>query len=500
MNALEELSDLKTENQKLRETVDALKEQLEWLRRQIFGRRSEKDLRNLDESQLSFNGFALEKSIPEKQVIKSHERVKQCRNGQDKITLPPDLPVERTVIDLPEEQKKCQETGTPLVKIGEEVSRKLAHKPGSYFIKEIVRPKYAHPQRSEEGIKIADLPSSLLSRCQVDDSFLAELLVKKYADHNPLNRISEIMSRDGIFISRQLLSQWVIKCGIALKSLCDEMTRLILSSENVFIDEVPIKMLDPGMGQTKITYMWVLSGGKESNPSCRVYNFRTNRQHHQAAELLKGYRGVVHSDKYGAYEKLAATKQFTWCPCWVHIRRKFIEAEHGDKDLRDTVLHKIQKLFQIEEIAWTKSPEERLQIRQELEVPIIDELTELIKTRLLSGTVLPKSNFKEALGYYCSLISYLKNYTLHPWARLDNNVAERAVRPLVLGRKNWLFLGSNDGGEAAGVILSLVQTCRALHINPRVYLEDIMRRLMDHNAQKLEELLPHNWIKNIPNN
>ena len=147
----------------------------------------------------------------------------------------------------------------------------------------------------------------------------------------------------------------------------------------------------------------------------------------------------------------------------------------------------------LEKVAWARSPEERLQIRQEKEVPIIDELIEKIKARLIDGTILPKSKFREALGYFCGLIPYLKNYTKHAFARLDNNVAERAVRPLAIGRKNWLFFGSEDGGEAGAILLSLVQTCRGLGINPREYLEDVFRRLMGHNAQKLEELLPDRW-------
>lgn len=152
----------------------------------------------------------------------------------------------------------------------------------------------------------------------------------------------------------------------------------------------------------------------------------------------------------------------------------------------------------LERVAWSRSEEERLQIRISKEVPIIDELTFLTKDKLVHGKSMAKSKFKEALGYFCSLIPYLKNYTTNPYARLDNNVAERAVRPLALGRKNWLFLGSEEGGEAAAVVLSLVQTCRSLNVNPRVYLEDVMRRLMSHNSQKLEELLPDQWVKNQP--
>jgi transposase len=499
----EYIAQLQLENQQLKSTVAALEnaikylnEQLEWLKRQIFGKRSEKIIPTHSEIQLTFEGMAsLESPEPQVQTIETHQRKKPDRQGQDKITLPDDLPVERVILDLPEEQKVCQETGIKLVKIGEEVSHKLAHKPGSYYIKETVRPKYANPKKSEEGIKIANLPESLLNRCQADDSFLADILVKKYSDHLPLYRISEILSRDKIEISRQLLSQWVLRSTKALKPIYDEMQRQILASGYVFIDESPVKMLDPGAGGSKLTYMWVLCGGKSSNPPYRVYNFRDNRQHHNAEIILKDFSGIVHSDKYGAYENLAHKKQFTWCPCWVHIRRKFFEAEHGDKEFRQMVLDQIGELFAIEKVAWEKPPDERLKMRQEEAVPIIEKLTLAVKDKMLNGKVLPKSNFKEALGYYYGLIPFLKNYTSDPWAHLDNNVCERAVRPLAIGRKNWLFVGNHDGGEAAAIALSLIQTCRGLNINPRIYLEDVMKRLMSHNSKKIAELLPDNWQK-----
>jgi transposase len=147
----------------------------------------------------------------------------------------------------------------------------------------------------------------------------------------------------------------------------------------------------------------------------------------------------------------------------------------------------------LERIAWARSEEERLKIRQEKEVPIIDELIGAVKKKLVEGKILPKSKFRKALGYFCGLIPHLKNYTMHVWARLDNNVAERAVRPLAIGRKNWLFVGNEAGGEAAAVLLSLVQTCRAIGVNPRDYLEDVMHRLQSHPANKLDKLLPDQW-------
>ena len=173
--------------------IHHLEEQLAWFKRQIFGKRSEREVSDLNSSQLLFEGFeSATHKEEEKKTVAAHERKKPNRNGQDKITLPDDLPVETTVLDIPDEQKICQETGESLVQIDEEVSHKLAHKPGSYYIKEIIRPKYAHPKKEENGILTADLPESLLPKCRADESLLAEIITKKFADHRaPRTLISE---------------------------------------------------------------------------------------------------------------------------------------------------------------------------------------------------------------------------------------------------------------------------------------------------------------------
>lgn len=470
-----------------------LKEQLDWLKKQLFGHKAEKFADNQSDQQLYFEGFDQIAPLEEKKSVKGHERSSRKPTGQDKISFPADIPVERHVLDLPEEEKVCQETGEPLVKIGEEVTSKLAHKPGSYFIKQIIRPKYAYPKREEKGIAIADLPDTLLNRCQADESLLADILVKKYGDHLPLYRQAEIMAREKINISRQTLCQWTMRSSLALRPLYDLMVARILESDNIFYDETPVSMLAPGKGKTHKAYMWVLVGGASANPSYRIYDFSTNRCHENAAKMLKEYRGVLHSDKYGAYEVLANKKQLAWCPCWSHIRRKFIEAESGDPPFRNWVLRHIRYLFLLERVAWARSEEERLRIRKEKEGPIIQKLIDAVKDKLANGKVLPKSKFREALGYFSGLIPHLKNYINYPWARLDNNVAERAVRPIAIGRKNWLFVGNEDGGEAAGIALSLIQTCRAFSINPREYLEDVMRRINSHPFNRLDELLPDHW-------
>ena len=309
-----------------------LKEQLEWFKRQIFGQKAEKFI-DPNDQQLSFEGFDNLKlaKVEKKEPIAAHTRKKRQPTGKDKISYPDNLPIERQLIDVPEEDKVCPETGKPLVKIGEEVTSKLAHKPGSFFIKQIVRPKYGLPEGA--GVITAPLPESLLERCQADESLLAEIVVKKFGDHLPLYRQAEIMAREGVYISRQLLSQWMLSVGSALKPLYMAMLNRVLQSNNIFYDETPLDMLKPGKGKTHQAYMWVLVGGESANPCYRVYDFCTNRCHYNAAEMLKNYHGILHSDKYGAYETLANKKQLIWCPCWSHVRRKFIDAESGDPSL-----------------------------------------------------------------------------------------------------------------------------------------------------------------------
>lgn len=477
----------RNENLLLKNQLAELKEQLEWFKKQIFGKKSEKITSDLNSYQPMFDGFENEPTdMQEKKLIPAHVRAKPNRNGQDKIDFPSDLPKETTILDIPEEQKTVD--GKLLVKIGEEVTQKLAHKPGEYYIKEIIRPKYALPN---EGVLTTDLPDSIIPRCRVDESFIAEMLVQKFCNHLPLYRISEILERRGIFISRKLMSQWVVRVGLILKPLCDTMLKEILTSGNIFVDETPVRFIE---GESRLGYLWTICGGNSSDPSYRVYNFRENRCYDNIFDILKDYRGVLHSDKYGGYQKLAEEKKIIWTPCWAHIRRKFFEAEAGDPPFRAWVLEQIHLLFVLEEEAWKLSPDERVRIRLEKEGPIIDGLIQRIKGRLIEGNVLPKSKFREALGYFCGLIPYIKNYLNYPFARLDNNVAERSIRPIAIGRKNWLFFGSLDGGMAGSAILSLVQTCRGLGINPREYLEDVLRRFMGHSSQRLSELLPDQWL------
>lgn len=482
--------ELLTNNQLLQTEVDSLKQQLEWFKKQFFGKKSERIISTESTEQLLLFPQMTPVEKDSGTPVKEHTRKK---NPEEKtqIAIPQNLPTERVEIDLPEEEKICKVTGEALVKIGEEVTRKLAHRPGSFYIKEIVRPKYAAAGKKEAGVQVAPL-SSFLNRCTADESLLASLLVSKYADHLPLYRLSEIFRREEIHLPRQVLSDWVVRSAKALAPLYYEMEKRVLTSGVLFMDETPLDLQEKGKGKLHTGFMWVLCGGEKA--PYQVYHFFKDRKHQNAETLLKDYQGLLHSDAYGAYAKQADKEHIVWIPCWAHIRRKFFEAPTADP-LREWMLEKLQAFFLLERRAWESPPEERLKMRRMEQEPLIDELIARVKQTLYERKLLPKSKLSEAVGYFCSLIPHLKNFLAYPEARLDNNCAERAIRPLAIGRKNWLFVGSEGGAEAAAIAFSLIQTCRSLNINPRDYLEDVMRRLLDHPASQLYALLPDQWAK-----
>jgi len=492
-----------SEVEKLKNKISFLEERIAWFERQFFGRKSERFVDVHNDNILYLPGFEpgnLQNDLEEQEVIPEHKRKKRKKRKEKNdysngLLIPEGLTVEQSILDISEEEKICSETGEKAVKIGEEVTRKLAHQPAYYFVKEIIRPKYAFPSQEEKGVVIQDLPDSILPRSRADESLLAEIVTRKFADHLPLYRLSEIFSRDGVQLTRQLLSTWVNKLGTALLPLYLVMLEHIKASNRVFIDESPLKLQVKGSGKLQQAYMWVLVGGEGADPPYRFYKFTENREHRHAFDLMKGFSGLFHADKYGAYEKLALREGLEWQCCWYHIRRKFEEAQSGDQNFKKWILRKIRYLSLYERIAWKRSPEERLRIRRVKEAPIIDEIILLLKAKVEDGACLPKSKFTQALNYAYGLQSYMKTYINSPFARMDNNPSERAFRALAIGRKNWLFVGSKNGGESTAVLLSFVQTCRNLKINPRDYLEDIMRRIQNHPFNRLSELLPDQWQK-----
>ena len=478
----------------LQNQVTVLCEQLTWLKNQVFGTKSERIVADLGQQNLPFAETEVATAPVEEIEQVSYQRRKSARNkGCDSIDYPEDLPVKRIELEVTDEQKVCAQTGEPLTCIGEEVTRKLARKAEQFYVIEYVRPKYVSRKNPDQGVLTARLPDAVIDRCPADESLLASILVGKFCDHVPLYRQVQILRRSDIRISRQTLSKWVLRLGAGLAPLYEAMKARVLESSVIFVDESPVRLQSEKKGPCKKAYVWIYVGGGGGDPPYRIFDFRTSRSHAHAEQMLEHYQGILHSDKYAAYEKLARRDDIQWCPCMAHARRKFVEAESGDPILRALILRKMRYLFMLERVAWARDADERLRIRQALEKPILDNLTRLIKDRLHQGGLLPKAKFTQALHYYLGLAPYFDNYLDNADARLDNNVAERAIRPLAIGRKNWIFIGSEDGGKAAATMMSLIQTCRHLDINPQDYLEDVLRRIMSHTASRINELLPDHW-------
>lgn len=489
-----EIGNLRSENNSLRVKVNHLQSQIEWFQRQVFGRKSERltDF-PLDIPDLPGLDFSIdEEEIPESLNVPSHQRKKKSGKGKWSVEIPDDLPRVEEIMDVPEEDRICPLTGKALKKIGEDRVEKLAFRPGEYYVKAIVRPKYAHPNDPRFGVIQENAPKSILAGSKFDESFMAHVAVEKFVYHMPLYRIEEKLNTRMIKVSRQSLSSLLKNIGEKLSPLYDLMKEQILDQGCMFTDDTPVSLLQKG--KCIQSRMWVYAGGKPNAPPYHIYEFTKDRSHRHPLKFFEKYKGLFHSDAFGAYEKIALKDDIVWSSCWVHARRYF-EKESEDKEFRLWVLQQMRKLFLYERVAWKNDAKKRLAIRDEREKPIVDELFKKFKEKISSGNIRPTSSTATAIGYMLSREKYFRTYLDQSDARMDNNVAERAIRKLVIGRKNWLFIGSQDSGKATATLLSLIQTCRAMNINPQDYLEDVFRRMLDHPAKKLEEFLPDKWQK-----
>ena len=481
----------------LKSMVAGVTRQLEWLKRQLFGQKSE---RLVDESsdQLELPLDIPEETISEPAIIVVPEHVKskpKKGKGEFTLTLPENIPVEEIVHDLSEELRICPKTGKTMVEIGSEVVDKLARREGDYYVKRHIYKKYAVPGEALSGVVQAPAPLCILEGSKFDVSFMADLAVEKYAFHMPLNRIQERLNGFGIMATRQTLSALLVRLGEAVVPLYDLMKDKLFESEVIFTDDTPVMLIVKGMGKAKKGRMWIYLGGKPNAPPYHIYDFTEDWCHDHPIKFLKNFHGTFHADAYEAYGKIDSKRDdVTWAACWAHARREFERAlGSGNCVFCLEILKLMRKLFMYERVAWARGAEDRMKIRNEKEAPIVESLLERLRLELNAPDILPTSPKFKAISYMLSREENFKVYLSDPDIRMDNNPAERALRKVCLGKKNWLFVGSLKAGKSAAALFSLVQTCRAMEINPRTYLEDIFTRLLDHPAKKLEQLLPDQW-------
>lgn len=419
---------------------------------------------------------------------------KKKRKPFSHFSFPENAEREIKVIDLPEDEKTDPITGVELKFMGFDKSEKLVYVHGRYKVIETHVRKYNIPNNSKAGIISAPVPSHPITGCRADVSLLSHILISKYADHLPLYRIEEQFKRDGLTIARQTLSNWVLQLGSILQPLGDLLRDQILNSSRIFTDDSPVKLQTKGKGKLQEGRIWVYVGGDGPDPPLVWFEFTKDRSHSHTIDRMKDFQGVFHADAFAAYEKMDKIEGVDWQACWAHARRKFFDTPNPNEFCKQ-VLVLMDRLFDLEQIAWAlDTSDQRQKFRNDNTRPLVDKILSFIQDHYYKACE-PKGKLKTAMEYIIKRQEAFKAFLKYPDARIDNNVSERAIRPLTIGRKNWLFFGSEKGGQAAASIISLVQTCRKLNVNPKAYLEDVLRRITDQPKDQLGHLLPQNWKK-----
>ncbi|HJO91937.1 MAG TPA: IS66 family transposase [Victivallales bacterium] len=499
---VEKDSDIISENKHLKQRVSHLEEQVAWYKRQIFGSKSERYVDAIGENPdlPGFESISIDENTDSEELNQkktTKKRKKIYEKGKCTLELPDDLPIEEIVKDIPKEERFDLKTGKPLVEFDREAVDKLAYKPGSYYIKRTVYVKYAVVGDSLAGVTQATTDDTLLRGSKFDESFIAHVIAEKLAYHTPLYRQQEKLFFNDIKVERQTLSSLIKNVGIKLEVLYNEMKKQLFTQGYLFSDDTPVKMLTPGKGKTKETRMWIYEGASPNAPPYKIYQFTENRKYEYPKKFLHGFKGTVHADAYGAYVDIDKDKYtpINWAACWAHGRRKFEEAQAGDKELKKDIMKQIQCLSRYERIAWSNDAQTRLKIRQKYEKPIVDKIYSTLKIKVSRDIMLPKEKLTIAVNYMLFYEVNFRRYLTDPNIRMDNNAAERSMRKIVLGKKNWMFIGSPTAGKSMGILYSFVQTCRVMKIDPQKYLEDVFRRLQGHPHQNLRELLPDRWTQ-----
>jgi len=402
--------------------------------------------------------------------------------------LPEQLPVERIEL-LPAEA--FGEMASQLVRIGEEVSETLEWRPASFVRVQIVRPKFAVKGEPERGVFTAPAPEAPIARCMAGPGLLAYVLLCKYGDHLPLHRQEQIFARFGLALARSTLCGWVSACAEMLGYIVEAMSKDALSSPSIAIDATGV--LVQAKEKCRRGYFWVLVAGDDH------VLFRYTPRHTQDGpkRFLQGYKGYVIADAHSVYELLYRTEEVTEVGCWAHCRRRFFEALSSDKARANAALGFIGQLYAIDAEFKKKQlpPAQRTAERRRLAAPVLDAFRTWLDVEAL--VVLPKSPIGQAIGYARNQWTALTRFLEDGRLRLDNNGAELQLRREAVGRKNWLFVGSDEGAAWNAIVVSLIASCELHGIEPWSYLRDVLILVPDWPRDRLLELSPKYWKQTL---
>lgn len=455
--------------------------------KKLYGSKTEK----LSSSTQALLDFEVPLSIvgnSEEEVIEvpSHKRV--ITRGRK--PLPDNLPREQIIYEP--EQTHCQCCSAELVTIGQELTEELEKIPAQLKVIEHIRIKKACNKCKGAKVLIAQLPATLfpLEKARPGPGLLADIIVSKYVDHLPLHRQEAIFARHGIQIRRQRMCDWIAGVVELVEPLYVALNTEILKQPYIHADETTLKVQDNMKeGQCHTGYLWGLHGP----PNLVWFHYDESRSGDVPNEILKNYQGAVHTDAYAGYNQIYLPDRCVRVACLAHIRRKFLESQKIAGKEVTKILTLISQLYRLE--SNMKTPEQRLVIRQTKSVQIVAELFEFLKATKVR--TLPKSDFMKALNYALNQEAEVLRIFESGDFDLDNNAIERQMRPVAIGRKNYMFAGSHQGARNAAVLYSLLNTCKLNKVNPWQWLRDVLIRIGSDNSVKPVDLLPQNWKKNI---
>ena len=503
--------DLATCHQLIRELLDTLREQLflneklqhqlEKLLRRLYGRKAEK----LDPNQLLL--FAREilaaagddsaapavpaASPPAPPSPSATAAEPPAKEGHGRKPLPKGLPRQRVVHDVPPEQLPCPHCGATRCCIGEEVHEQLEFKPACLVVIQHVRPKYACAE-CEANVVIAERLPEPIEKGLPGPGLLAQVITSKYADHLPLYRQEGIFRRFGVDLPRQTTCDWMRVSAELLEPIWKEMLRLIKLSAVIQTDDTPVNVLGRDPDGTHQGRLWVYLGDRD-HPYV-VFDYTPDHTGAGPERILTGYRGYLQADAYSGYDGLyTADRGIVEVGCWMHARRKFYEARTSDPARAHQALAWISQLYDVERDAKKAGLDDaaRKAYRDQRARPILETIGRWLETE--QPRVLPKSPIGEAIGYARNQWTALNRYLEAGYLEIDNGASERALRPVAVGRNNWLFLGSDRGGRTAAILMSLCATCKHLGVDVLAYLTDVLDRVSTHPASRIRELLPDHW-------
>lgn len=471
--------------------LDSLQQQLANLRHRHFGSTSE---RIGAQPELFVETVSLPVPPVETQTIPAHERRKGGRPR-----LPADLPRQRIEYDLSEEEKAQFDR---IEKIGEEVSETLDYTPAKLTVVEHARGKFRCELDGEATIRVAHAEPSPIPKSNASAGLLAHILVSKYADGLPLNRQERIFARHGVELSRATLCHWILGSTEKLSLLMPALKEHILGAPVIFGDDTTIDLIEGGRGKTITGRMWAyLSAGAiqgeeglwQDYPKAVYFDFTRTREAVHPTRFLKEYQGYLQADDYAGYHASFRSGRIIHVACWAHARRKFHEVARTQETpgLAAEAVRFIAKLYEIEGRARTEPPDKRQILRQKEAVPLLADFKVWLEGHY--PTLLPQSPLAQAFAYTLTNWEALNRFTQDGILAPDSNLVERTIRPIAVGRKAWLFVASERGGDAAAIAFSLIETCKLNGIEPYAYLKDVLTRINGQRTNRLAELLPFHW-------